>query len=346
MLVAGRKSRATGGESMRREIDRTTGSRLRRWLLWVLTLAVLSPTPAPACDSTCCLMLTRGGSGLLRRGGFLIDFSFRTTDMSAKLAGSDSTAQVVRPKVLLEEGRLIPGYHEDLRGTDSFLQMDAAYGLLASTTVFASIPLLSHRTYDIGHGGAQTAYDVRGIGDLVIGARQGLVRSPQHSLVASVGFKLRTGKSDTIDEYDSTILDPTLQSGTGSNGFIGTLTWSMVAPGKTELGLSASYQANTTNSYEYRFGNLAIAAATLSRPIGGFVPSLQLKLVDQARSIFVDAGVPSTGATTLYLNAGLRYRTPEGLALYTHVLVPVYRYVNDAQLAPRYSLLFGLSKAF
>jgi hypothetical protein len=48
----------------------------------------------------------------------------------------------------------------------------------------------------------------------------------------------------------------------------------------------------------------------------------------------------------VYLNGGLRYRTPEGVALYRHLLVPVYRHVNDAQLAPRFSVLFGLSKAF
>ncbi len=326
--------------------DRSRGWGVTFWLCGALTLALLLPRPAAACDSNCCLMLTRGGSGLLRRGGFQIDLSYRSTDMSAKRAGSSSTSQVIRPKVLLEEGRLIPGYHEDLRGTDAFLQVDVAYGLLASTTVFASLPVLSQHRYDIGHGGYQTSYDVRGIGDLLIGARQSLVHSPQHSLVASMGFQLHTGKNDTIDQYDNTILDPTLKSGTGANDFIGTLTWSTVAPGKTEFGLSASYQINTTNSYDYRFGNLAIAAATLSRPIGGFVPSLQLKLVDQARNVFVGGGVPSTGATTLYVNAGLRYRTPDGIALYVHVLVPVYRYVNDAQLAPKYSILVGIAKTF
>lgn len=291
-------------------------------------------------------MLTRGQSGLLRRGGFQIEFSYRTTDMSARRAGGDPTASVIRPKVLVEEGRLIPGYHEDLEGTDRFLQIDAAWGVAASTTVFGSLPVISQRFYQIGHGGGQTSYNPRGIGDLVVGVRQAIVRNPQHSLVASLGVKLPTGKDDVIDVYDSTILDPTLQPGTGSGDVIATVGWSTVGPGRTEIGLTGSYQANTTNEYDYRFGNLVIGAATVSRPARGFIPSLQVKLVQQGQSTFVGEPVPSTGATTVYLNGGLRYRTPQGLGMYVHLLAPVYRHVTDAQLAPRYSVLLGFAKAF
>jgi hypothetical protein len=308
--------------------------------------AAAAPGAATACDSTCCLMLTKGQGGLLRKGGFSFDFSFRSTDMSVRRSGSSPTAEVIRPKVLIEEGRLIPGYHEDLDGTDRFLQIDAAWGVLASTTVFASLPLTTQRQYQIGHGGTQTGYNLRGIGDLVVGARYGIVRGPQHSVVGSVGFQVPTGSNDIIDVYDSTILDPTLQPGTGSGDFIASLLWSTVAPAKTEFGLSGSYQVYSTNDHDYRFGNLAIVAATLSRPTKSFVPSVQVKLVQQAQNSFVGEAVPSTGGTTVYLNGGLRYRTPEGIGLYVHVLAPVYRYVKDAQLTPRLSVLVGIAKAF
>jgi hypothetical protein len=322
--------------------------RRRRTVCFVVISAVgmLRSVPARACDSNCCLILTKGQAGVLRRGGFQIDVSFRSTDMSTRLGGSSSVDTVVRPKVLLETGQLIPGYHEDREGTDSFLQIDAAWGVTASTTLFASLPVLSHRFYVIGHGGDQTSYNVRGIGDLLLGARHALLRSPQRSLVGAVGFQLPTGRNDVLDVYDSTVLDPTLQPGTGSGDFVASLLWSTVAPGRTEVGLSGSYQVDTTNGYNYRFGNAAIAAATVSRPTGRFVPSLQVKLVHQGSSRFVGDYVPSTGATTVYLNSGLRYRTPEGVALYGHFLVPVYRHVNDTQLAPNFSVLFGLSKAF
>lgn len=330
------------------KVDRRGYRSLRAPVAALLLLPILAlvARSTAACDSTCCLLLTRGQAGLLRRGGFQLEFSFRSTDMSARLQGSESTDTVIRPKLLLETGEVIPGYHQDLEGTDSFLQLDAAWGAAASTTLFASMPLITHREYVIGHGGVQTRYNPRGIGDLVVGARRALVSGGQRSLVAAVGVKLPTGKDDVIDEYDSTILDPTMQPGTGSGDVIVTLLWRTLAPGGTELGLSGSYQINTTNSYDYKFGNQGIAAATLSRPFGRLIPSFQLKLVGQAHSFFVGSAAQSTGATTVYGNAGLRYQTAEGISLYAHLLLPIYRHVNDAQLAPRHSLLIGLAKAF
>jgi hypothetical protein len=71
-----------------------------------------------------------------------------------------------------------------------------------------------------------------------------------------------------------------------------------------------------------------------------------VKLFNQGRSELGSAPVPSTGATVVYLNAGLRYRSAEGVGIYGYALVPTYRQMNDAQLAPRFSILFGISKAF
>ena len=73
--------------------------------------------------------------------------------MSSRLEGSEGTDTVVRPKVFLETGEIIPGYHEDRQGSESFLQVDAAWGVASSTTVFASLPLSTHKYYVIGHGG-------------------------------------------------------------------------------------------------------------------------------------------------------------------------------------------------
>lgn len=317
-----------------------------RPLALAVSLGVLLPASGLPCDSTCCLMLTRGTSGLLGRGGFQVDVSFRHTDMSTRLEGTETTDLVTRPKVLLETGDIIPGYHEDREGTDSFFQVDASWGVASATTVFASLPVLTRRYYVIGHGDTETAYNVRGMGDLVVGARQALVRGPGRMLVASVGIQLPLGKNDMLDVYDSTILDPTLQPGTGSGDVITALQWSTVGPGRTEVSISGTYQLNTTNEYDYRFANQAIAALTVSRPAGRFIPSLQVKLFSQGRSELGGQEVASTGATIVYLNAGLRFRSAEGLGLYGHFLVPAYQRVNDAQLAPRFSVLFGISKAF
>jgi hypothetical protein len=321
------------------------GGRLPGVALAVLG-AVLAPVSSFPCDSTCCLMLTRGTSGLMGRKGFQIDLSYRYTDMSTRLDGTDSTDSVIRPKVLLETGQVIPGYHEDKEGTESFVQLDAAWGVASATTVFASWPVLTHKYYVIGHGGVQTTYNIRGVGDPVVGARQALFRRPGRMLVASVGVQLPFGADDRIDEYDATILDPTMQPGTGSGDLITALQWTSVGPGRTEITLSGTYQVNATNSHDYRFANQAIAAVTVGRPIGALTPSLQVKLFNQGRSELGSTTVPSTGATVVYLNAGLRYRSTEGVGIYGFVLAPVYQQVNDAQLGARFSVLFGISKAF
>jgi hypothetical protein len=74
----------------------------------VLALALGGPTPAAACDSSTCLMLTRGTAGMLGRGRFHVDLSFRYTDLGARREGTSETDSVVRPKVYIEEGVLIP----------------------------------------------------------------------------------------------------------------------------------------------------------------------------------------------------------------------------------------------
>jgi hypothetical protein len=308
--------------------------------------SALAPVSSFPCDSTCCLMLTRGASGLVGRGAFQVDLSFRHTDMSTRLEGTGGTDTVVRPKVYLEEGEIIPGYHEDREGSESFFQVDAAWGVASSTTVFASLPLSIHRYYVIGHGGTETSYSVHGLGDLVVGARQALVRRPGRVLAVSLGVELPTGPNDRIDSYDSTLLDPMLQPGTGSGDVITALQWSTLGPGRTEVAVSGTLQLNTFNDYRYRFGNQAIAALTVGRPLGRFTPSLQVKLVTQERGRLEDEEVPSTGGTSVYLNTGLRFRSADGFGVYGHLLVPAYQRVNDAQLAARFSILFGISKAF
>jgi hypothetical protein len=310
-----------------------------------LGFLLLAAPPALPCDSTGCLMLTRGTAGLLGRGTFQVDVSFRYSDMSSKREGTDPTDEVIRPKVFIEQGRLVDGYHEDESASESFLQVDLSYGLLAETTVFASLPAFGQRYYDVSHGGVLTSYNVRGLGDLVLGVRQALVKGAQRSLVASLGFKVPTGSNDVIDEYDGTILDPTMQPGTGSGDVITALQWSSTV-GKGQVSASASYQINTTNDFDYRFGNELVAAVTGARAFGRFSPSLQLKLWNRPRYDFVGDSVPSTGGTILYANGGARFSSADGLGFYAFVIVPVLRDINDAQLAPRVSVVAGLSKSF
>ena len=275
--------------------------------LVALASAVVGPE-ALACDSTGCLILTRGPSGLLRRGGFSLELSYRYLDQSRKLEGRAETNVVSRPRVDLARGRLLSNYHSDLAGDLSGVQIEAGYGVSSHTTLYASLPVLTLKSHRIGHGSVVTPYDTWGFGDTVAGARQAIPLPFAGNAAASLALKLPTGKTDLIDDFDGQPLDPMLQPGTGSLDvlFSGQYSRKIESP-RLDVSVSASYQANTTNDRGYRFGNEAIAAFGLSRPLGrALVVTAQAKWMREGRDGFRGQGVPSTGATFAYLTGGLR----------------------------------------
>ena len=317
------------------------------WVLLAAFVAAGAPVPVSACDSTGCLMLTRGPGGVLRKGGFNVELSYRYADQSKLMIGSEETNFVSRPRVDVLRGRLISNYHRDIDGVDRGFQAEAAYGVGARTTLFASAPVLSLKSHEIGHAALVTQYDTWGFGDTVVGARQALTLPFAGSAMASLAIKMPTGKTSLIDRFDSMPLDPMLQPGTGSWDvlFSGQYTRSFDTP-RLDVTLSGSYQANTTNDHKYRFGNEAIASLALSRPLGKlFAVSAQAKWMHEGRDRFVGVTVPSTGSQYVYLTAGLRV-FHGAFSYYAVLQAPLYRYVNEAQLAPTTGLVAGLSRSF
>src|SRR5262245_40993126 len=171
-------------------MDRTRA----RLLVALLVLLGGAARDAAPCDSTGCLMVTRSAGGLLPRKAFRLDFSYRSTDDSAMLNGSDSTNVVIRPKIDFEDEIVRPGFHQDLGGTSRFLQLDLAYGLTGHTALVGSAPLFTHRAYEVGHLFTLTEnYTATGIGDALVAVRHALIAQPSFSLVASAGLEMPTG---------------------------------------------------------------------------------------------------------------------------------------------------------
>jgi hypothetical protein len=322
--------------------------RARLPLMAALTLGAISilPAPASACDSTGCLLLTRGQNGVMAKGTWRFDFSLRSTDQSDPRRGADPATLVLRPKIYFEQERVVPAYHLDRDGHERFFQVDLAYGLFDRTTVFLSLPAATQRSHDVLHGTVNTAYDIWGVGDGVIGLRQALAH--RGALVGGLALKAPLAQHTLIDDYDQTILEPTLQPGSGAWSVVPSLQYSFAGLGPAiAWTTSASYEITTTNDREYRFGNEAIATLGASRPLGVVVSaSLQAKVFHKDRSTYRGAGVASTGATVVYLTPGLRVRGPAGVGLYTFFQAPLYRYVNEAQLAPSHGWLVGLTRSF
>ena len=323
----------------------------RRLRLSFLVVAACWPRSAGACDSSACQLVTRGQNGVLARGAFRLDVSFRHTDESLLLEGGTNVDRVLRPKVDFENQALRLGYHDELGGSDSFVQLDAAYGLTSRLTLQLSLPLFAKRSYDIGHAPiASENYTTRGNGDVLLGARYG-ARVGRGSLTAGLSLEMPTGRHDLespAGRVDRGILDPMLQPGSGS--------WDLVASGQyaarwtgagLDCGVAGSYQSNTQNDLDYRFGDVAIASLNASRALGSRVSgSLQLKGVREARSRYMGEPLPSTGGRFVYLIPGLSLATLSGGSVYVFVPLPVYRFVNEAQLAPRPSLVVGVSHTF
>jgi hypothetical protein len=311
-------------------------------------LGACLPAPASACDSTGCLLATRGDNALLRRGQFQVDISFRTADQTARLEGGDEVDRVQRPKVDFERGILRPGFHDEIGGRDRFVQVDAAYGLGGRTALLLSMPVFTQRAYEVGHGSVVTAYDTRGFGDALLGVRRALAGAPGRTLMGGLAFKMPVGSSRLTDPFDGSLLEPSLQPGTGSRDVVASLQYGRPAfGGRLSWSTSASYQLNSTNARKYRFGNEAIGTLGASLPLPArLTASLQVKAFQKGRSQFLGGDVPSTGGRVLYLTPGLRWQAAPTLGAYGFVQVPVHRFVNETQLGPRLGVLLGLSKAF
>jgi hypothetical protein len=317
----------------------------------VPALALLPAAPGSACDSSSCLLQTRGQNGLLGKGSVRVDVSFRHTPMTALLSGSDHVDRVLRPKIDFEDRRLVPGFHNELGGTDNFLQLDVAYGLGTRSSLFFSMPLVASRDFDIGHPPVlRETFTTTGNGDALVGLRYGLHQGAAGSLVASVGVEVPSGKHTLVspaNRADRGILDPMLQPGTGSADLVGTLQYGRRLSGSWSTTVAASYQVYTTNDLDYRAGSDAILSATLSRPLFGTLgASLQVKAAHKGRGRYLDEDVPGTGGRFVYLTPGLNVRAPGQLSVWGYVVTPLYRYVNEQQLGPRAGIVVGVSRTF
>jgi hypothetical protein len=345
-----------------------------------LTAALLAlARPAAACDSSSCAILTRGGLGTLAKGAFAVDVSFRYTDEGKGLAGSSSTEEVVLPRIDFDGQRLLPGFHREIDGSNNALQADVSYGVTSRLSAFASLPLFTRKSYlhthvpaahapteptdpvdpgdPHGHGPAPAGvpapvqYASDGFGDTQVGARYALWGGASQRLSAGFAVKLPTGDSRLANTLDGGLHDPTLQPGTGSfDSILSALYARGGAP--VQWAASASHQLTSGNDLGYRFGDETILGLGLTRTLRAVYSrasvgaSVQVKAHFRGRSTYLGAPVPSTGSRMVILSPGLRVTTPGGLGFYAYLQVPLYRHVNDAQLAMRSSLLTGVSKGF
>ena len=333
---------------------------------------------ASACDSSSCVLVTRGLS-TLRKGAFAADFSFRYADESVRMSGSDSAELVILPRIDFDSGELLPAFHQESKGSVSTLQADLAYGLTTRLSAVASLPVLTRKAVEHvhlpppppesgapagddphGHGPAGPGgpgdpvlrdYRARGIGDAFVGLRYVVFSDGVQQVNAGLAAKVATGESQLPNSNDGGIFDPTLQPGSGSVDFVFS---GVYARGRGPLQWSAagSHQLTTANDLGYRFGNETILGLAVTRTLRAVysrsmvAASVQVKGHLREPSSYAGQTVPSTGGRMLILSPGLSLMTPGGNRFYAFLQLPVYRYVEGTQLATRSSLLAGVSRTF
>lgn len=348
-------------------------------VILTVVLAQSGGRAATACDSSSCVLVTRGQS-TLPKGAFAVDFSLRYADESRRLSGSDTIDLVTRPRIDFETGQLLPAFHRESRGSVGTLQADVAYGLSSRLSAVASFPLTRKAVQHVhlppppppptggppatddphGHGAAGPGapgdpvvrdYRARGMGDALAGLRYVLLSDGKQQVSAAFAVKLASGEYRVPNGNDGGIFDPTLQPGSGSVDFV----WSGVyARGRGPLQWSAagSHQLTRPNDLGYRFGNETILGMALTRTLRAVYSrsmvsaSVQVKGHFRQPSLYAGQTVPSTGGRMIILSPGLSVSTPGGSRFYAFLQLPVYRYVEGTQLATRSSLLAGVSRTF
>jgi hypothetical protein len=317
-------------------------------------IGCLQAGPALAtCGSATCFLVTGTQEGVGTPGRLTVDLSYRYILQDRKLAGTRRVDEVLTPKVDFENGVLEPDHHREVRTQNTLVEIDMDYGLTERLTLAWHLPVINDRDHEhFGDVGTPAEHFTRedgssGFGDVRVGVRYGLRVRPRNLLVGGLVVKLPTGQYKLHDS-EGEINEPTIQPGTGSTDFIGSILYSVqVIPLKAEVFVSASYRSNRENSLDYRFGDETQTNAGVRYKTERQVTwSLQVNGRRTVRDAFLGEDVPSTGSTLVNLTPGLRFDSNAGTSIYGFVQVPIHEKVNETNLAPRGGIVLGVSRVF
>jgi hypothetical protein len=320
----------------------------------VLGFFLAAPAAWATCGASNCFLETGTQEGVSSKGQWTFDLSYRFIPMDHGQRGSESEPFVLIPKIDFENGIIVPpgarDSHIEKRTNNELVQLDIAYGVTDRMKLRLAIPLINNRTHEHDHfpGGSFSREDsTDGFGDVRAIGEYSLLQGERHQFSVGLGMKFPSGEYKLRD-HDGGINEPTIQPGSGSWDPLFSTRFSYeLIPNRLQSFLSGSYQWSTENQEDYEFGDQIIAGAGLNlRVAERLIPSLQVNFRFADRDEFKGMKVPSTGGTWIYLTPGLKVHASPNTALYTHVQIPVYRYVNDVNLVPRYGLMLGFSYTF
>ncbi len=314
-------------------------------------IASFHATEALAC-AACGDSLSKdwGTQGVSATPGYTADLSYGYINQDQQRYGS-GTASPALISQLQTAGQEIEDYTITRTITASLNYTSDIWGL---NTV---LPLVRRTHGTFGGGTGYLSSTDNSLGDMrLIGRYTGLSTDKSSGIIA--GLKLPTGSTDANFSDGVTLLDPSLQIGTGSTDVI---LGGFVAGAMDEYGWFAQgtvQHAVATKSFagsDYRPGDVYSLNTGIRHAKFGarFTPMLQLNYIHRkpdtgAAATPPDAltGEPATGGTLVYLAPGALIRAGGGTSIYGFIQLPVYQHVNSLQLSPRYTLTLGVQKTF
>ncbi len=323
-------------------------------------LLVLAGSSAWAsCGSANCFLVTGTQEKVNVPGQMTVDLSYRYIPMEVFHDGASKTGQVLTPSIDFATGTIVPNHHSEIRTINEMLQVDASYGVTERLTLQIALPLINDRLHEHFEdpSGANTfeSSSVSGLGDIRLLAKYAVVVSTKHLLVIGGGVKTPTGEYKLLNS-EGEINEPTLMPGTGSwDGLFSLFYDYQLISHRLDVFLSGSYQLTMENSLDYEFADQVLLNAGVSYLLaqfeGGRAVSTSLQVnsrltVFPTHDQYKGMNVPSTGGYWVYLTPGVSIQASNNLGLYSFFQYPLYQFVNEVNLVPRYGLVVGATYAF
>ena len=312
------------------------------------------PVAHASCSASTCFLVTGTQDGIANPGQIIMDLSYRYIATDRPQRGSKSTNEVLAAGIDFATGEIEADHHRELRTLNELGQLDISYGVTPKFALSVSIPFMNNRYHEhdiLEPGGDVYASErISGMGDLRLIGKYAVHTSIRHLLVAGLGIKTPTGEYK-LRNSEGEINEPTVMPGSGAwNGLLSLHYAYQIQPHEWDAFIASAYQLTTANSLEYKMGNTLLLNVGTNYHFTAhekrFTASLQTNLRQAPRDEFNKQNVPNTGGTWVYLTPGITVHATSSTAVYTHLQLPLYQNVNDANLVPSYGLIIGLSHVF
>lgn len=308
-------------------------------LIASFVLIALLPAPALACSSCGCNLTSDWLSqGLVAQPGTTLGLRLDLVPQTQLRAGADA----VDPA-----GISLPADREiERRSLNHYLTASIDHAFNPKWALNVQLPLVLRPHTTVAAGDVADSYSrTQGLGDARVSVRfQGFGGAGITGV--QLGLKLPTGsigQTFRSGPQAGNPVDRGLQAGTGSlDATLGAYHFGRLG-GAFDYLLQALGEVPLARRAQFTPG----AAATLSAGINytgwrGITPQLQFNLRVAGKDSGANADRDNSGGEQLYVAPGATVALGAHVSAFGIVQLPLYQRVNGYQLAPRYTLSFGL----